>query len=79
MLDAGRIETWLLTLPLAKATWRQLGFTKELVAGDVIFELPVYLVSGLDLPDETADAYVQAIAAMEKDGTLARLRKKYLD
>ena len=79
MLDAGRIETWLLTLPLAKATWRQLGFTKELVAGDVIFELPVYLVSGLDLPDETAEAYVQAIKAMDEDGTLAQLRAKYLD
>ncbi|MEL7153480.1 MAG: transporter substrate-binding domain-containing protein [Pseudomonadota bacterium] len=77
MLQAGRIDGWLLTKPLAETVWTRLGFREKLLAGSPILELPIYVVGGLRMPDATVRLYRNAIGSLRAAGEIEQIRAKY--
>ena len=77
MLHAGRIDAWMLTKPLASTVWRRLGYDTQPTYGEVVLELPVFLVAGLTFPADVAEAYRETIEVMKADGTIEAIRAKY--
>ena len=77
MLASGRADAWFLTEQLATDTWKRRGFNADLVFGDVMFELPIYLAAGLDFPADLAAEYRTVIEGMVARGEIAALIEKY--
>ncbi|WP_299042973.1 transporter substrate-binding domain-containing protein [uncultured Tateyamaria sp.] len=77
MLASKRAHAWLLTEELMRRTWRMMGRETDLIVGDMIHEIPVFMVASLRLPDDTRLAYQTAIADMRADGTLDRISEHY--
>lgn len=77
MLDAGRIDAWLLTPSLANTIWHQEGHTQRLIAGTPIIDTPIYLAAGLGFPKDVAARYRAAIAAMHADGSIDDILTSY--
>ncbi len=77
MLDAGRIDAWVLTRPLAETVWQRMGLKRQLIPGVILFEVPIYMVAGLGFPEEDALSYRRTIAGMHGDGTVTYLLDKY--
>ena len=79
MLAAGRIDAWFLTQRLSKRVWKDLDISRPLIAGEVVHEIPIYLVGGLGVPDAVAELYQTVIGEMRSDGTLDAILTKYED
>lgn len=77
MLSSGRAQAWLLTEQLMRRTWQSMGQDADLVIGDVIHEIPVFMVASQGLSEATRDAYRAAIAEMRTDGTLEQIAQTY--
>ena len=77
MLASGRAQAWLLTEQLMRRTWRNMGLHDDLVVGDMIHDIPVFMVASLQLPEDMRIAYQTAVADMRADGTLHRIAEKY--
>lgn len=77
MLAVGRIDAWLLTATVANTIWEQLDLKQELIVGDVILNLPIFMVAGRDFPKDTAAIYKVAIEGLIADGTVATIIAKY--
>lgn len=77
MLNSGRVDAWFLTDSLAGATWERHDLGDSLVFGDVILELPIFLVAGPDFPKDLADAYREAIKRMRSSGALDAILDAY--
>ncbi|MEM1343477.1 MAG: transporter substrate-binding domain-containing protein [Pseudomonadota bacterium] len=76
-LNAGWIDAWLLTQALAASVWAELDFERELIAGEIMFETPIYLVAGPQFPKALAQQYRAAIKDMAADGTIQRILSQY--
>ncbi len=77
MLAAGRVSAWLLTESLMQKVWSDLGESRALTFGDVVHEVPIFLVASQDLSPETSEAYRLAVMSMKEDGTLDEILRKY--
>ncbi len=77
MLAAGRVDAWFLTERLIEKTWKSRKLKPDPVFGDVIHELPIYLVAGPDFPSDVAQAYSAAIKEMRNSGDMSRIIDQY--
>ncbi|MEM8655453.1 MAG: transporter substrate-binding domain-containing protein [Pseudomonadota bacterium] len=77
MLATGRAQAWLLSDQLMNMTWQSMDMPDTLIMGDVVLEIPVFLVASPSLPDDVRRAYRAAVQSMRQDGTLARIIARY--
>ncbi len=77
MLAAGRVDAWFQDGTVMDLVWRQVEISDDLLMGDVVHEVPVFLVASPALPVTVADAYRAAVESMRADGTLDALSDRY--
>lgn len=77
MLAANRVNAWFQSRRIIEQTWHRLKLEGNLKLGDVLHEIPIYLVASPTLPEEIKTAYQRAIESMRSDGTLDSLWNKY--
>lgn len=77
MLSAGRVSAWFQDDKTITQAWRRLSLPSALEIGDVIHEIPIFMVGSLSLPEDVAQIYKQAVQSMRDDGTLETIRLRY--
>lgn len=77
MLHGSRAAAWFLDETLMQMEWRMLGFSEPLGFGQMILDVPIFLVASAALPRDVADSYRASIQEMAQDGTLDALWRKY--
>lgn len=77
MLAAGRVGAWFQNERVVKQEWQRLQITTPLGMGDVVHEVPIFLVASPTLSEDVVAAYQQAIAALRADGTLSEIWESY--
>lgn len=77
MLAAGRVDAWFQDGNTIRNFWTQLELTEPLVFGEVLREVPIYLVASTGLNAKVADGYRIAVENMRADGTLDKIAKRY--
>lgn len=77
-LARGRIDVWMVAESIAVHEQRQLGpAAPQLRLGAVLQPVYVYLAAARDMDDNSAAKWDTACAAMQNDGTHARILKQY--
>lgn len=77
-LARGRIDAWMVAQSIAEHEQRQLGpAALRLRLGAVLQTVNVYLAGGRGMDDASAAKWEKACAAMQKDGTQARILQQY--
>lgn len=77
MLQAGRASLWLQSRSIISDTWASIGPSKTLTLGDVVHEVPIFMVASPTMPEEMILAYREAVQSMEEDGTMAAIWERY--
>lgn len=77
MLEAGRVDAWFQAGMTMQQFWARIDTSAPLILGDIVREVPIYLVASKALPDDVATSYRVAIDGMRADGTLRRLFQSY--
>ncbi len=77
MLLSGRATAWLQSRSAMRNSWAALKQSKPLTLGDVVHQIPIFMVASPTLPDEMIIAYRAAVQAMLDDGTMAAIWGRY--
>lgn len=77
MLAAGRVKAWFQNERVMTQEWHRLEIEAPLNLGDVVHEVPIFMVASPTLPEEVRRAYRDAITAMQADGTLTQIWDSY--
>lgn len=65
--------------PMLDSAIEQYGYDRAQFSSHLTLgEAPLYLATSPRLPDQEAQQWLKAYAALEEDGTVARLRRRYL-
>lgn len=77
MLAAGRVEAWFQTKGIVLQEWRRSAFSAPLGTGDIIHEVPIFMVASPTFPPEVAGLYRNAVEAMRSEGLLDEIWQRY--
>ena len=79
MLSLGTIGAVYAGEPMLKAAIEQYGFqSREIRAGLSLGEAELYIATSLKLAPAEAERWLWAYRELQQDGSVTRLRKKYL-
>lgn len=77
-LLAGRVDGWTSTKSSAEYTFARHGLeSSELIRGVKLADYTAYIAASLNIDEQTANAWIKTLEAMNNDGDAARIRKKY--
>ena len=77
MLEVGRADAWLLTRRLMRQVWERLEMAPTLVFGNIVHEVPIFMVASPSLPEDVSAVYRAAVTSMKSDGTLDAILARY--
>lgn len=77
MLAAGRVDAWFQNERAMQQMWQRLEIAEPLERGEIIHEVPIFLVASRALPADIATAYQDAVQSMQADGTLEAIWLQY--
>ncbi|MEM6662280.1 MAG: transporter substrate-binding domain-containing protein, partial [Pseudomonadota bacterium] len=77
MVQLGRVDAWMQSRSIVQQTWNDLAPSLPLTMGNVVHEIPIFMVASASLPEEMVTAYRSAVQSMRADGTLAEIWESY--
>ena len=77
MLLNDRVDAWLQSQSITRQTWTELELPEPLVQGEIVHEVPIFLVASPTLPEEVVIAYRKALNSMRGDGTMKAIWQRY--
>jgi len=76
-LNEGKIDAWYAPVPEVAFNWMELSLPGAPTFGLKLDSAPLYIAASKNIPGVDLDKWRAAYAAMERDGTLARILAAY--